>query len=99
LCSPTAMDNVNARKRRRKEGDSSNREGHRNSKGPPGSAASSSSDVTTPSWITKLINDCSFLPRSKVAYGRCPNVSSRYEKLGRIGEGTYGTIHAHGVIT
>jgi len=40
-----------------------------------------------------MINDCSFLPRSKVAYGRCPNVSSRYEKLGRIGEGTYGVVY------
>lgn len=26
-------------------------------------------------------------------YGRCPNVSSRYEKIGRIGEGTYGVVY------
>lgn len=28
-----------------------------------------------------------------VGYGRCPNVSERYEKLGRIGEGTYGIVY------
>ena len=43
----------------------------------------------TPSWAR--MNKCSSLiPSSKSVYGRCPNVSSRYEKLGRIGEGTYG---------
>mmetsp|Transcript_31663 Transcript_31663/g.94744 ORF Transcript_31663/g.94744 Transcript_31663/m.94744 type:complete len:366 (-) Transcript_31663:491-1588(-) len=26
-------------------------------------------------------------------HGLCPNVSSRYEKLGRIGEGTYGVVY------
>ena len=26
-------------------------------------------------------------------FGRCPNVSLRYEKLGRIGEGTYGVVY------
>jgi len=26
-------------------------------------------------------------------FGRCPNVSLRYEKLGRIGEGTYGIVY------
>jgi hypothetical protein len=27
-------------------------------------------------------------------YGKCPNVAARYEKLNRIGEGTYGTYNA-----
>ena len=26
-------------------------------------------------------------------YGRCPSVSDRYEKIGRIGEGTYGVVY------
>ena len=26
-------------------------------------------------------------------YGRCPSVSERYEKIGRIGEGTYGVVY------
>lgn len=26
-------------------------------------------------------------------YGNCPNVSARYEKIGRIGEGTYGVVY------
>lgn len=26
-------------------------------------------------------------------YGRCPNVSERYKKMGRIGEGTYGIVY------
>jgi hypothetical protein len=26
-------------------------------------------------------------------YGKCPNVAARYEKLNRIGEGTYGTYY------
>lgn len=29
----------------------------------------------------------------QVTYGRCPNVSSRYDKVGRIGEGTYGIVY------
>ncbi|KAL3793063.1 hypothetical protein HJC23_003071 [Cyclotella cryptica] len=86
------MGNRNSHKRRRKERDSSNRDGH-GSSGPPGFPASSSSEANTPSWITNMINDCSLLPTSKVAFGRCTNVSSRYEKLGRIGEGTYGVVY------
>ena len=26
-------------------------------------------------------------------YGRCPSVSERYEKIGRVGEGTYGVVY------
>mmetsp|Transcript_16622 Transcript_16622/g.24557 ORF Transcript_16622/g.24557 Transcript_16622/m.24557 type:complete len:351 (-) Transcript_16622:10-1062(-) len=28
-----------------------------------------------------------------IGYGRCSNVSERYEKLGRVGEGTYGIVY------
>lgn len=29
----------------------------------------------------------------RTSYGRCSNVTERYEKLGRIGEGTYGIVY------
>jgi serine/threonine protein kinase len=40
-------------------------------------------------------NDAAALPstRQVTTYGRCPNVSDRYEKVGRIGEGTYGIVY------
>jgi len=29
----------------------------------------------------------------EAAFGRCANVSNRYNKIGRIGEGTYGIVY------
>lgn len=51
------------------------------------SSAAASPKATT-SWARK--NNYLPIPSDKLVYGTCPNVSSRYEKLGRIGEGTYG---------
>ena len=44
-----------------------------------------------PSWVpTKHSFPWS---SSALTYGNCTNVSSRYEKIGRIGEGTYGVVY------
>jgi serine/threonine protein kinase len=32
-------------------------------------------------------------PTTRVSYGRCSNVTERYKKIGRIGEGTYGIVY------
>ncbi|KAL7504515.1 hypothetical protein ACHAXN_002155 [Cyclotella atomus] len=44
-----------------------------------------------PSWTRT--NCTSLFPTSKFIYGQCPDVSSRYEKIFRIGEGTYGVVY------
>ena len=43
-----------------------------------------------PIWIAE---GDSPLGDDSATYGRCSNVSSRYEKIGRIGEGTYGVVY------
>ena len=30
--------------------------------------------------------------KPKLSNGRCPSVGERYEKIGRVGEGTYGIV-------
>ncbi|KAL7531370.1 hypothetical protein ACHAXR_004002 [Thalassiosira sp. AJA248-18] len=50
-----------------------------------------SSSTNRPAWAP---SKSSFPWSSSAAvYGNCPNVSSRYEKIGRIGEGTYGVVY------
>ena len=52
------------------------------------STPSSSSNTTRPTWVPTT--DTYPWNTSTAIYGNCTNVSSRYEKIGRIGEGTYG---------
>ena len=47
-----------------------------------------SSSNSRPTWVPTT--DTYPWNTSSVIYGKCTNVSSRYEKIGRIGEGTYG---------
>mmetsp|Transcript_19238 Transcript_19238/g.40400 ORF Transcript_19238/g.40400 Transcript_19238/m.40400 type:complete len:421 (-) Transcript_19238:55-1317(-) len=49
------------------------------------------SSSSTPAWISSA--DIFPWGSSAATYGNCPNVSSRYEKIGRIGEGTYGVVY------
>ena len=56
---------------------------------------SSSSSNSRPTWVPT--KDTYPWNTSTAIYGNCTNVSSRYEKIGRIGEGTYGKFlwYAH----
>eukprot|EP00578_Thalassiosira_sp_NH16_P001114 CAMPEP_0181138886 /NCGR_PEP_ID=MMETSP1071-20121207/34486_1 /TAXON_ID=35127 /ORGANISM="Thalassiosira sp., Strain NH16" /LENGTH=433 /DNA_ID=CAMNT_0023225753 /DNA_START=113 /DNA_END=1414 /DNA_ORIENTATION=- len=57
----------------------------------PRRTSSSTTNNNRPSWVPTKYD----FPWSSHAatYGNCPNVSSRYEKIGRIGEGTYGVVY------
>lgn len=77
-------------KRRRMDGEggASKSEDKKHKEDESNSSSAAASRKDTPSGTKR--NHCSLIPSDKLVYGRCPNVSSRYEKLGRIGEGTYG---------
>jgi len=47
------------------------------------------------SVVPKLEFNKATLPEAsgKLSHGKCPDVSESYEKLNRIGEGTYGTVY------
>mmetsp|Transcript_14973 Transcript_14973/g.32475 ORF Transcript_14973/g.32475 Transcript_14973/m.32475 type:complete len:430 (-) Transcript_14973:1223-2512(-) len=49
------------------------------------------SSSNRPSWVPTT--DIFPWSSSTATYGTCPSVSSRYEKIGRIGEGTYGVVY------
>jgi hypothetical protein len=51
-----------------------------------------SSRTSLPSWVASKDKNCP-LNATFAVYGNCPNVASRYEKLNRIGEGTYGVVY------
>ena len=84
-----AMDykTIISNKRRRKDNESSAVK--YKSKEDGSNSAASASSSNTPSWAANT-NKNSIIPSSNLVYGQCSNVSQRYEKLGRIGEGTYG---------
>lgn len=86
------MENRFVHKRRRKGSDDKNHQSRKCKESNEGASTNaSSSSNNTPSWA--INNNCSLIPMSATVYGNCPNVSSRYEKIGRIGEGTYGVVY------
>eukprot|EP01082_Thalassiosira_pseudonana_P002845 g3133.t1.3.5e174189 g3133 g3133.t1 contig12:1486889-1487939(+) len=56
------------------------------------SSTPTSSLTSLPSWVASKDKNCP-LNATFAVYGNCPNVASRYEKLNRIGEGTYGVVY------
>lgn len=62
--------------------------GKKDNKSSSPATSSTTNNNNRPSWVPTKDN----FPWSTSAaiYGNCHNVSSRYEKIGRIGEGTYG---------
>lgn len=58
------------------------------SSSPATSSTTNNNNNNRPSWVPT--KDDFPWSTSAAIYGNCHNVSSRYEKIGRIGEGTYG---------
>ena len=85
----------NHKRKRKPEHDTKKQYKHKNhnssnnsSKQQASKSLTSSSNYSRPTWVPTT--DVYPWNTSTAIYGNCTNVSSRYEKIGRIGEGTYG---------